>query len=317
MNYSTYLKIEATQTGLHEKFTLLLSNELQWYEKEAVRLLGKKRLPTVKDDQLIQQILPKSPNDAGQQSAGPTYYAANVVAYLKVCRGLLSQEFIERFDSKSPLDGLVIYNYHRLFQGLLFDSLVLLNEYCENVERATGVYGCGRNPLQHHATLYQSLRQAIFGQRSFHSCIEVEPALAISIIRQLVELRIRRAFGVLGWYQPASQSIEPLPMGTLFEEIAKHRDDIDLSMPLECLTRIYGWSNIFLHSGIKDHSWKPLFVKEYIKEFCLGKQNPYNVNGGVVVTKAALAEIVASLNVRHPAGAIVLECSPEAIIRDG
>lgn len=314
MNFSEYLTIEKTQKGLHDKFSLLVSSGLAWYEDEAVTLFNKSRLNAIKADQIIQQILPKSPNDLSKKQTDIAYYNANVVAYIKVCKELLSQEFIKNFDSKSQLDNLVIYNYHSLFQGLLLDSLVLLNEYSVKVKGELEIYGCGKNPLQHHMTLYQSLKQSIFGQSSFHSFIEIEPDLAISIIRQIVELRTRRAFGVLAWYHPASQSIEPLPMSTLFKEIAKHKDHIDLSMPLECLERIYGWSSIFLHAGIKDYSWKPLFVKEYIKEFCLGKNKPYNLNGGVVVKKAVLSKIITSLN--ESGLREVISCIPESFVKD-
>jgi hypothetical protein len=318
MNFSIYLDIEKTQKGLHEKFLRLVSVELGWYEQEALALLGKRHLPSIKDDQIIQQMLAKSPTDEKKKAVDPAYYTANVVAYLKVCKELLHPDFIKRFEAvpDADMDELVVYNYHRLFQGLLFDSLALLNEYAVRVKGIQEPYGCGKNLWQHHMTMYQSLRQSIFGQASFHSFIEVEPDLAISIIRQIVELRVRRAFGILGWFQPTTQSFEPLAMSKLFEEIGKHKSDIDLSVPLECLIRIYGWSNIFLHTGIKDYSWKPMVVKEYLKEFCLGKQNQYNVNGGVVVTESVLAAIIASLEQAHPSGAQVTQINPEAVVKD-
>ncbi|SDW33704.1 hypothetical protein [Nitrosomonas communis] len=319
MNDSKYRKIEKNQQGLHDKFLHLVTTELDWYEREALALLGKKRLPALQDNQIIQQMLAKSPNDENKKLSDPAYYTANVVAYLKVCKDILQPNFIKQFDVSSGgvLDDLIIYNYHRLFRALLFDSLVLLNEYAYRIkERVEPPYGCGKNLSQHHMTMYQSLKQSIFGQASFHSFTEIQPDLAVSIIRQIVELRVRRAFGVLGWYQPQTQSVEPLPISKLFEEIKKHESDIDLSVPLECLMRIYGWSNIFLHTGIKDYIWKPIVVKQYLKEFCLGKQGQYNVNGGVVVTKSVLAAIVRSLEQAHPAGAQIIIINPEAVVKD-
>lgn len=318
MNYQTYLDIEKTQSGLHDKFQRLVSVELDWYENEAMALLGKSRLPSIGDDQIIQQMLAKSPNDEKKKSTDPAYYAANAVAFLKLCRDLLKSDFIKHFEvvPGSEVDDLVVYNYHRLFQGLLFDSLILLNEYAVRIKGVSPPYGCGKNLWQHHVTMYQSLRQSIFGQASFHSFVEVEPDLSISIIRQIVELRVRRAFGVLGWFQPTTQSFEPLAMSKLFEEIKKHKSDVDFSVPFECLTRIYGWSNIFLHTGVKEYLWKPMIVKEYLKEFCLGKQNQYNVNGGVVVKEVALTAIISSLEQAHPSGAQVLQIDPEAVVED-
>lgn len=41
-----YLKIEKSQDGLFAKFTELKNNELNWFEKEALNLLGIKKLPS-------------------------------------------------------------------------------------------------------------------------------------------------------------------------------------------------------------------------------------------------------------------------------
>lgn len=307
----SYLRIEKSQSGLHAKLQSLRDTELAWYTAEALDHFSLKRLPIKKEDQLIQQTLGKSPSDEEKKRTEKTYYVANTVAYLKVVKGLLTDEFIQRFDASKPLDDLVIYNYHRVFQNLLFDSLVLLNEYSA-IKKQPPRYACGKNPWQHSLTLYQSLRQAIFGQVSFHSFIEVEPDLSISLIRQIVELRVRRAFGILGWYDPAKDRFEPFPMGRFFDAIAKYRSDIDFSVPLDCLVRIYGWSNIFLHTGIKDCSWKHILVKDYLKEFSIGKYDGHDVNDGISMPKQVLDSVIAELEAAHPNNARLVRHQPEA-----
>ena len=161
MDASTYLRIEKSRSGLHAKFQALRDTELAWYTEEALNHLGLKKLPSKKEDQLIQQILGKSPNDNEKKRSEKIYYVANVSAYLKVVKGLLTDEFVRRFDGSQALDDLVIYNYHRVFRNLLYDSLVLLNEYSTIIKKQPGRYGCGKNPWQHSLTLYQSLRQSI------------------------------------------------------------------------------------------------------------------------------------------------------------
>ena len=174
------------------------------------------------EDQLIQQILGKSSNDEKNKKSKIDYYIANVITYLRVIKKLLTDDFISNFGPERSVDDLKIYNYHRVFQNLLFDSLILLNEYCVNVKETDPEYRCGKGYSQHTLTLYQSLRQSIFGQSSYHSFTKIEPDLSISIIRQLVELRVRRAFGVLGWYHPGNQSMEPLPLTFLFDVLKKY-----------------------------------------------------------------------------------------------
>ena len=161
------------------------------------------------------------------------------------------------------------------------------------------------------------MRQSIYGQSSFHAFREIEPDLAISIIRQLIELRVRRAFGVLGWYEPNSQSIEPLPMNQIFRVLNQHRSDVDFSIPFDCLVRIYGWSNIFLHIGIKESSWKHIFVTNYLKEFALGKvpsTNGWSVNSGMTVKQSILDTIINELEAAHPKNAEIIRCKPEAVL---
>lgn len=319
MDQTEYLDIEKSRTGLYSKFCNLRDVQLSWYESEALKNFGIKRLPPLSSEDIIQQILGKSPSDEKRKLKNKTFYIANAVAYLYVIKYLLADEFIERFSK--PIDSdenLLIYNYHRIFFELLFDSLILLNEYKQNIEGIDGLYGCGKSKWQQNRAFYDSLRQSIFGQSSFHSFIEVEPDMSISIIRQLIELRVRRAFGVLAWYQPDTDTLEPLPMKLLFEVIGQYKDHVDFSMPFDCLVRIYGWSNIFLHSGIKKYTWKHIFVMNYLKEFALGKpatkDGGWSVNSGIVVKKNVLDEIISELAKKHSKGAEVIIFTPEATV---
>jgi hypothetical protein len=311
-----YLNIEKSKSGLFAKFKALIDSELSWFENEALRHFGLNKLPSRNPDQLIQQILGKSPNDQQKKMEGKEYYIGNAITFLKVIREILTENFVNNFGPERTVDDLTIYNYHRVFQNLLFDSLVLLNEYCVNVKKSKPEYGCGKGYSQHTLTLYQSLRQSIFGQSSYHSFIEVEPDLSISIIRQLIELRVRRAFGVLGWYLPGTQSMEPLALTKLFDVLKPYTKEIDFSMPLDCLIRIYGWSNIFLHIGIKEDSWKHIFVKNYLKKFALGKNPSMSVNSGIVIPQPILDKIVNDLESNNPKGAQIIRCKPEVKIEN-
>jgi hypothetical protein len=310
-----YLKIDNSQSGLFSKFQSLHDSELSWYENEALRQFGINKFPKRNEDQLIQQILGKSPNDETKKKNRSDYYIANVIAYLRVVKEILTDDFIGKFGPDRSVDNLTVYNYHRVFQNLLFDSLILLNEYCVNVKGTVPEYGCGKGYSQHTLTLYQSLRQSIFGQSSYHSFIKIEPDLSISIIRQLVELRVRRAFGVLGWYHPDNQSMEPLPLTVLFDVLKKYAENIDLSIPLDCLIRIYGWSNIYLHIGIKDCSWKHIFVTNYLHEFAIGKEDLVATNSGIVVPQEVLENIIIDLEKNNHKGAQVIRCNPDAKIK--
>ncbi|MGP8281236.1 MAG: hypothetical protein ACLQT6_00805 [Desulfomonilaceae bacterium] len=311
MNYNEYLEIKESQSELSSKFVCLRDFQLQWYESEALNLFGFKKLPARSDDELIQQVLGKSPNDEQKKKKSKDYYVANVIAFLKITRALLD-DLTVKFRSFGCVSNLKIYNYHRLLRNLLMDSLVLLNNYSDLVLGQPETYPIGKNIQQHTLTIYQSLRQSIFGQDSFHSFKEIEPDLSISIIRQLIELKVRRAFGILALFKPDTGSIEPLPMSAIFEVIKKYEDQLDVSMQIACLERIYGWSNIFLHSGYKDYAWNHVLVLDYLKEFALGKPSRHDVNSGIYVSQIALAQIIAEMECKLPVGATIYRCPPEA-----
>lgn len=318
-----YLNIERSQHGLYSKFLSLIDDELVWYENEALKQFGLSKLPKRQSDQLIQQMIGKSPDDDLKKKSNKLYYISNVIAYLHVTRNMLTADFIDKFDIKNKLDDVKIYNYYHLFQALIFDSLVLLNEYCVNIKKTEAEYGVGKPIVQHTLPLYQSLRQFIYGQSSFHSFIDMEPDVSIVIIRQLIELKIRRAFGVLGWYNIDSESMTPMPLTHIFDTIKTHQKEIDFSIPLDCLIRIYGWANIFLHIGIKDYVWKHIFVANYIKEFAIGKNDKINVSDGIVIPKQVLDEIHNTLEndaknearkKQRSENIKIISCNPEARI---
>ncbi|MDQ6990103.1 MAG: hypothetical protein Q9M11_00005, partial [Mariprofundaceae bacterium] len=312
-----YLKIDNSQEGLFEKFNTLKEVGLAWFEKEALNTFTLKKCPSKSKDEMIQQVLGKSPNDVSRKLEGKEYYIANAMVYLSIFRELLTDDFIQRFSPSNQLDKLTIYNYHRLFQSALLDSLVLLNKFCIHIQKIEAPYGCGKNPNQHTLTLYQSLRQSIYGQSSYHSFIEVEPDLSISIIRQLLEIRVRRAFGVLAVYSSDKNSFEPLSMSKIFDVLKPFESNIDVSMPLSCLVRVYGWSNIFLHSGQKEYSWNHIFVTNYLKEFSLGKpsnEKGWSVHSGISMDKSTFEQIHVNLEKIIPENSQIVTCKPEAYI---
>lgn len=317
---NAYLEIGEKRNQLKNKFRLLKDSQLSWFEAEAKELFQLKRLPTRNPENILQQILGKSPNDAEKKAQQKDYYLSNAVGFLAIMNNLLTDEFIDAFVCFNKNNELLNYNYHRLVQHLLFDSLVMLNEYSVYVANSEPRYGVGKSSGQHTLTLYQSLRQSIYGQSSFHSFREVEPDLSITIIRQLIELRVRRAFGILGWYDSSKNSVEPIAMSKIFEVLTQHESDIETAIPLSMIARIYGWSNIFLHSGVKEYGWKHILVTEYLKPLALGKPlgpNGFNVNSGFSTTQATLDLIISKLEAGHPSGATVINCKQELVVKNG
>lgn len=77
----------------------------------------------------------------------------------------------------------------------------------------------------------------------------MEISASIAIIRQLVELRIRRAFGVLSYVDESNGNLRPLDLSIVFECIKKYEKNIEFPLKLENIERIYKWANMYVHSG--------------------------------------------------------------------
>lgn len=312
---SDYLALQESATGLREKIARLPSEHLPWYEGEVLRLFGLRQLPPLSAGRVIQQALPKSPGDRARKILNKTFYVAHAVAYLQVMRDHFGPALNACLEARAE-ERLLLYNTHRLLQALLFDSLVLLDDYLRRVKAEPGRYGVMKSPQQGTFSLYQAARQAVFGQSSCHAFVEIEADLAISLIRQLIELRLRRGFGVLAWYQEATDQVEPLTMGVLFEVLKGYRDQIGCALPLEELIRLYGWANQFLHAGLKEYAWTPLVALEALRPLMLGpvptEGAGWNLHHGLVLSAEVLAAIRADLERRCKPGQSLITMEPQA-----
>ena len=53
MEFNAYLHVPETKKELHEKFKTLNSKELPWFEAEVCRLLGHKKLPNIRHEDML------------------------------------------------------------------------------------------------------------------------------------------------------------------------------------------------------------------------------------------------------------------------
>ena len=321
MDTQNYLNIEECKKGLYSKFKDLKSKELLWYKNEALNVFQCKDLPKINHDNFIGYIYPKSISEMNKKAVQSIYYKANAAIFLNIINDLLEENFINLFNDKSSLnndkDTLLIYNYYNLFYKLLFDSLILLDDYLQNIRKEKRVYGLGRRWNQSILSIYQSIRQMIYGQDSFHSFIEFEPDISILLIRQLIELKIRRGFGILGLKGKTDNKFQKVNMGIIFEIIDEFKDKIDFSIPLSNLKIIYGWANIFVHSGFKVYHWQPLFVLKYLKNFSIGKEptnSSFNINSGITMPKEVFDEIQLKFQEKYPNDYIIKFEPAEAVL---
>ena len=240
----------------------------------------------------IGAAIPKSLADYWAKGGDDAFYRAH------------SEWFIEEMDriisavprESTQADATFAYgNILRYVRNVLLDSLMLFADWGEFRAGVPGVYGIGKSEMAHLMTFYQSARQTIYGHGSFGlSFVDNHADVAISTIRQAIELRLRRAFGLIGKVSRRDQSFHPVSLSDLIEAIDAVSEGVHLPIQFANVKRINSWANLFMHYGIKFYAWAPPRVLEYVRPFLVGGAAVHGtrtVNSGVMVTQSAFERV--------------------------
>lgn len=317
-DWRNFIEVGRDHASLVNKYEYLHSKGLVEYEAEALALLGLRRLPTRNDVNIIEQIIPDSWDDMDRKEKQQCYYIANVVCFLKMMKSMFNAAFIQHLKAYKPngKDDLRVKNYHSLLEHLLFDSIFLFNIYERRFLERRSKYTVGKSGGKHPVTLYWSLKQMIFGQASFHCVANLNADASTAFIRQVIELRIRRAFGIFYLRNKKDNQPVPISMTQIFEILDRHVDNIRLAVPLHAIRRIYSWSNYFVHAGIRDLLWKSIKAAAFIEGLVIAKRTraSYDVNEGIALDSTTLEQIRKEAGKIEGEGYELIGCNPEAVI---
>jgi len=277
MDWNRLLVSSSTQEQMNGLFDYLLNGGIDEYLEATAELLGQTRLSKRTDASICEQAFPRNYSDFGKAVDKDNFYIANARCFEQCIRQVLDTTFVGQFHSFSPARGnaLLIQNYQHLFRAVLLDSAFLhvmyqmhvQNKAWEDVEPKVG-----KSSEEHEFPLYVALTQAVFGQSSFHSPADLNIDTGAALVRQMLELRLRRAFGIVGIIRTRTKPVEPVPMGVLFDALKGHQDDIDFSVPLPHIHRLYQWANLYLHDGFRSFAWQYVFVIHYLSGLMRGDQ---------------------------------------------
>ena len=219
-----------------------------------------------------------------------------------VVRYIFTSDLLEtlKVADKDERTRFLVKNYQSILSEILLNVEDICSLYSsefgiKNNDRVDGsVYLSSiRSRFVSTASIHQILRQELYGSVSFHSFADKNISASIGTIRQLVELRIRRSFGIL-CLEDYDNIFVPLNMTKLFDVIGKHREDIQFPLRFENIVRIYSWSNNYIHSGLGDYPWIPFYLELIMREFSFGKtqkDGSWSVNNGVIIKKNTLDDI--------------------------
>ena len=122
---------------------------------------------------------------------------------------------------------------------------------------------------------YQGACQTIYGHGSFNlSFIDNHADLATATIRQAIEIRLRRAFGIMGKVRKSDDSFHPINLSEVLDAIDAHKSGVNFPVRFENIKRINGLANLYLHGGLKLYAWCPPRVLQFLRVFLIGGPAP-------------------------------------------
>lgn len=241
----------------------------------------------------IEQGFPKNVNEYQGKLKWQQYYLANA---------LLAIEQLDRLlQAPPPTDApwIVHYNIHAPMRAILFDTILLIEDWATFHAEVPGITGVGKNRYETVMALYQSAAQIIHGNVSPLAFLDNHADTAINQIRMAIEMRFRRGFGILAKLDRQG-AVVPLALSEILSAIAAHKADINFAVPLHHIERLYGWANIYMHAGLKQYAWSPLAALAYLHPFLIGGRHSrgWSVHAGIRASRGVVREVQQEVEAR-------------------
>lgn len=186
------------QVSFLDYFKFLLDTNFEDLEKQLQESLEIKKFQQRSNEQIIEGIIATTPKELEKKRKNKNYYISNAVCLLKTIKEIFTEDLYNIL-SKEGTPQIMLHNYEHILKWMLIDSEELCNLY-NNIMKSDFKYKVNiDNRYTHYMPIHQILRQSLFGQVSVHSFSDMDISASIAVIRQLIEIRIRRAFGVVSY----------------------------------------------------------------------------------------------------------------------
>lgn len=311
MDLPEYLCVDATQRGLCAKIDCLTTGGIKEYDQLARDTLDLTTWPPLPQNALVEQAFAAGLPDLGRKALRRDYYVSNCICFLTVIAQVTDTQTRTLLESADS-DGILLRNYSQLLQGLLFDSMLVLNEYSALVKGSAPLVALAKTSRLHPLQLWHFARQVAFGQVSCHAYADPEPDVSAAVIRLAIEVRLRQGTGIAAKrHRSDPRNMQPVKLSSIIQAVADHQQSIILPVPTANINRIYQWANTFIHSGSRMgiYTWLPHIALEYLKPFLIGTQanGCWDSKNGMRYSSATLAAIrQRTLELESPRGRICL-----------
>ena len=267
----------------------LLEKGLDRFEASFKHETGKK-VSTPGEGTLVEQAYADGMNDVRKKLSQDSFYVSNARIFLTVAEAVATGIVQANKDKRAELFAS---RHFAVLKGLALDSRVLLQDWATFKLKVPGVYGIGKNPHQHPLQIAHAARQLMFAGSPFFAFEDNAMDAATALVRVAIETRLRFGFGLIAVEDLTSGASSPLMLSKVLAAIGAHVTKVSLSIPLQHVARLYGWSNSYIHTGARSYMWSPIFALDYLRPLLTGGaySGGFSVNAGIQLDKAALSSI--------------------------
>ena len=294
-SYDRYRKQLPELSGGKDNFQALWKEIRGWYQGDTGRKLfmtafrhetGIRVNPTSNCDFRIEAALAKSWGDDSKKIRADPYYKAHAEMFVSEMDEIVASVPKCSPDTESEI---AFGNVVRFVRRVLLDHLALFEHWGSRSAEVPGVFGVTRNELTHPIKFYHGAKQIIYGHGSFGlTFADNHSEIAVAIVRQALEVRLRNAFGFIGKESLNDSAFHPVSMSVLLGILSKHKEDIQTPIPIHNLIRINSWANLLLHSGVREYAWTLPRVLDYLRSWLVGGDkagHSWTVDSGIRLSR--------------------------------
>lgn len=157
----------------------------------------------------------------------------------------------------------------------MLDAQTLLADWAALRLGIGNMYGIGKNPLHGSFEISHATDQLIDAGSPYFAAADNATDSGTTLLRVGLGIRLRFGFGLLGILGKESRAVLPLNLSTVIAAVKARDAGITLLVPLKHIERPYGRSNIYVHIGLKHHTWSPIFASQYLGPAVLARRHPF------------------------------------------
>lgn len=266
-----------------------------WVRSEVDGVLGKPA-GSINPTEAIRAGLPTSYHDLIMMPQNGRFYVAHLAMFeseldrfIRSGRGFLNKQ-------SPPYPHATEHELREGLQDLLFAAPVLLEAAGAIRLDLPGAYGAYSAGSDHTFPVFKAAEQMIYGRYSGLTHTDRAPFAPVPILRTALELRIRRAFGIQSFLNPNNYATKPIQVGDLFDVILQFERQIDASVDLHDVRRVYKWSNPYLHAGRRDFVWTAGFALQFLRPLFVGPETlksrgGWSIHGGLEMPRVVWEKV--------------------------